>query len=89
MIRCDICGEPIEIDHGDDILATVEVTDAEVEPDFSDQEIADEVARTLRSGGLPQDHVLADAFEEKHSIEAHDKCLRRTHFEMYFGEDDD
>lgn len=77
MGRCDVCGKPIDMRDAGDDLVIMEAGDPE--PDgHTEQDAIDAMVRALRGVGTPEDHAVADAYEEEGGFKAHEECYQKT-----------
>lgn len=86
--RCDVCGKPIDMRDAGDNLATMEFD----EPDVDGITIEDARAAmvdALRAGDAsPEDHMLADAIEERGTYAAHQRCVDESSIPDFPTEED-
>lgn len=76
VVRCDWCGEPVDVDEGDHLHTSVfeGVDEWNVTPD----DVADAVAVAIKNVGGPRDKVLADTIRENNGYSLHSECLEET-----------
>lgn len=73
MGRCDVCGKPIDMEHEQDNLYIMSTEETE-----APEKMAEAMADALRRCGRPEDHAVADAFEEENGFKAHSRCYEDT-----------
>jgi len=82
--RCDICGSPIDMSSGDNLVMSefgIQDEDVKEEHDLSDQDAIDAVADALErvaEGGA--DYELAEVIREDGEIRVHADCLDETNY---------
>lgn len=73
MIRCDICGNPIELDQ-DDTLTEMDVPD-DVEG-FTQEEVKEAILDALESGPV-EDYSAAQSLKKNGYIKGHNPCIEK------------
>lgn len=76
LVRCVVCGEPIEMDEGD-TLNVMETPDPD-HPDFTEEDAREAMARALRRQASPESEMLAQAYENGEEITMHERCHDET-----------
>lgn len=90
--RCDICGEPIDLEHAGDTLVTATredfgtVDDDDVPVDVPPAEAIKAVLDALDATCNTYDDMLATALREHDGYAVHDRCLDKT--SLLFGDPD-
>lgn len=85
--RCDVCGELIDMESGDELVLCeygIDDEDVKAEHGFTDQDAADAVADALeRVGDSGADYELARVIRENLAMRAHRSCLyEKTNYGM-------
>lgn len=82
--RCDICGEPIDMESGDNLVLSEYGVEDEIteEHGITDQDAADGVADALeRVGDSGADYDLAETIRSELAIRVHRSCLDETAYD--------
>lgn len=84
ILRCDWCGEPIEMDEGDQLDVSVfESVDEDVDgnplpQEISAKKVAEAIADAVENLGGTKDAILAEAIRAEHSYRLHDECFEQS-----------
>ncbi|NUC74985.1 hypothetical protein HTZ84_22230 [Haloterrigena sp. SYSU A558-1] len=84
--RCDICGSPIDMTAGDELVLSeygIDDEDVRAEYDLDDQDAIDAVADALESvaeSGAGRE--LASVIRETGTMRVHQSCLEETNYSL-------
>lgn len=87
MIRCDVCGSPVDL-QADDTLLTTSLKDANVDGENVNPEAVEEaIVSALEEHGTPEDYLIMQSLKEDGKLQSHDECIEGTLFaEMFVDE---